>query len=441
MRLGLTLSVLRTARALQQLTRHGSRPALRRGAVVAAEPPARPRARAPRATGKLRQLPHAPKADELLRRAASRAAKVPRDAAEPNARRRAAKQAAARADAMGQAVSVPLRQVLDAHAPEALRRSLHPFEHATATLTAAQRTRTGARAPADVLADIAAVRLAVLAAACVVIKFHGAPPSTRRCPCDCVCSMTWKNLTHVLIFTQAAARDGAAAAKAAPTARDAATAPDAVLAAIERELAGRGRRALEELRGHQRALRRIPTVSLRAPTLVLVGAPNVGKSTLVRALSTGEPEVGNYAFTTRGVSLGHVYDGGALAGQVMDTPGLLDRDAAARNAMEDLTMATMDHLPSAVVFVCDLSGHAGERTSSPDAQLAVRDALRARFPRRPWIDVVSKADLYDAADAPPPPPDGALLVSVRQGRGLPELRAAVLDALAVVRRLTGGGGE
>ena len=32
MRLGLTLSVLRTARALQQLTRHGSRPALRRGA-------------------------------------------------------------------------------------------------------------------------------------------------------------------------------------------------------------------------------------------------------------------------------------------------------------------------------------------------------------------------------------------------------------------------
>ena len=192
MRLGLTLSVLRTARALQQLTRHGSRPALRRGAVVAAEPPARPRARAPRATGKLRQLPHAPKADELLRRAASRAAKVPRDAAEPNARRRAAKQAAARADAMGQAVSVPLRQVLDAHAPEALRRSLHPFEHATATLTAAQRTRTGARAPADVLADIAAVRLAVLAAACVVIKFHGAPPSTRRCPCGCV---RWRGRT------------------------------------------------------------------------------------------------------------------------------------------------------------------------------------------------------------------------------------------------------
>ena len=37
-----------------------------------------------RATGKLRRLPHAPKADVLLRRAVSRAAKVPRAAAEPN---------------------------------------------------------------------------------------------------------------------------------------------------------------------------------------------------------------------------------------------------------------------------------------------------------------------------------------------------------------------
>lgn len=35
----------------------------------------------------------------------------------------------------------------------------------------------------------------------------------------------------------------------------------------------------------------MPVVDLETPTLCLVGAPNVGKSSLVRILSTGKPEV------------------------------------------------------------------------------------------------------------------------------------------------------
>lgn len=35
----------------------------------------------------------------------------------------------------------------------------------------------------------------------------------------------------------------------------------------------------------------MPVVDLETPTLCLVGAPNVGKSSLVRVLSTGKPEV------------------------------------------------------------------------------------------------------------------------------------------------------
>ena len=35
----------------------------------------------------------------------------------------------------------------------------------------------------------------------------------------------------------------------------------------------------------------MPVVDLEMPTLCLVGAPNVGKSSLVRILSTGKPEV------------------------------------------------------------------------------------------------------------------------------------------------------
>ena len=47
-------------------------------------------------------------------------------------------------------------------------------------------------------------------------------------------------------------------------------------------------------------------MDLTSPPLALVGAPNVGKSSLVRTLSSGKPEVCNYPFTTRGISVGHI---------------------------------------------------------------------------------------------------------------------------------------
>jgi nucleolar GTP-binding protein len=174
-----------------------------------------------------------------------------------------------------------------------------------------------------------------------------------------------------------------------------------------------------------------------------------GKSSIVRAISSGTPEVNNYPFTTRGMTLGHVQvfwesdddvAKGHVAGvsipsekdlireklerrgvksrrmereddtstsltsrkafpisqlcQIMDSPGLLRReDGTKRNEMELLTLAAMSHLPTAVMFVMDLSGGAGDKCSSVEDQLILRREVRARFPRRPWIDVVSKVDL------------------------------------------------
>ena len=46
-------------------------------------------------------------------------------------------------------------------------------------------------------------------------------------------------------------------------------------------------------------------------------------------------------------------------GQVTDTPGLLARANAERNAMERLTLACLAHLPTRVLFVMDLTAECG----------------------------------------------------------------------------------
>ncbi|KAI3750555.1 hypothetical protein L2E82_21204 [Cichorium intybus] len=50
-------------------------------------------------------------------------------------------------------------------------------------------------------------------------------------------------------------------------------------------------KAIDELLQIAKTLRAMPVVDLEMPTPCLVGAPNVRKSSLVRLLSTGKPEI------------------------------------------------------------------------------------------------------------------------------------------------------
>ncbi|KZV57957.1 nucleolar GTP-binding protein 1 [Dorcoceras hygrometricum] len=148
-------------------------------------------------------------------------------------------------------------------------------------------------------------------------------------------------------------------------------------------------KAVDELLNIAKTLRAMPVVNLETPTLCLVGAPNVGKSSLVRLLSTGKPEVCNYPFTTRGILMGHI-NLSFQNFQVTDTPGLLRRLDEDRNNLEKLTLAVLTHLPTAVLYVHDLSGQCG---TSPSDQYAIYREIRERFSNHLWLDVVSKCDL------------------------------------------------
>lgn len=185
--------------------------------------------------------------------------------------------------------------------------------------------------------------------------------------------------------------------------------------------------ALFTLISTSQQLRRLPRPVPGDPILVLVGMPNVGKSSLVSATSTGTPEINDYPFTTRRLKMGHVIGRRGERYQVMDTPGVLARGSDERNAMEGLTLASVEYLPSAVVFVMDLSGTCGKQ-SAPLLQLQVREKIRAEFPTRAWLDVRSKADLPLAPEiSQEMVPDTCLSVSCLEGTNIPELRKLMAE--------------
>ncbi|HIF37235.1 MAG: GTP-binding protein [Methanobacteriota archaeon] len=162
--------------------------------------------------------------------------------------------------------------------------------------------------------------------------------------------------------------------------------------------------------------RNLPNVNTDQPVAVFAGAPNVGKSSLIRAISTGKPEVKSYPFTTKGVSLGHIkvkYD----IIQVMDTPGLLDRPDIDRNDMEKQGIAALDHLEPIIVFLTDLSETSGY---SIDTQKALHSELKARYSDYNWLDIYSKSDLDPEASLDY---SDAISVSVMDDTGVDTLKS------------------
>ena len=82
--------------------------------------------------------------------------------------------------------------------------------------------------------------------------------------------------------------------------------------------------SLEWLNESREVLKRLPTIDQVLPCVVICGAPNVGKSAFISALSSGNMEVNHYPFTTKQIHVGH-FTHRRLQYQLVDTPGLLDR--------------------------------------------------------------------------------------------------------------------
>ncbi|MFW9788044.1 MAG: NOG1 family protein [Candidatus Thorarchaeota archaeon] len=139
----------------------------------------------------------------------------------------------------------------------------------------------------------------------------------------------------------------------------------------------------------KKTLSKLPGISPNSPTIVCAGFPNVGKSTLVRAVSTAEPEIAYYPFTTKKVIIGHLrVDNHSV--QIVDTPGILDRPMAKRNEIEREAIAALKYLAHVIIFMIDPSETCGW---SFDQQLNLLTEVRKMFPLNPLLIVLNKVDI------------------------------------------------
>ncbi len=166
-------------------------------------------------------------------------------------------------------------------------------------------------------------------------------------------------------------------------------------AKARRAFMGRLRSILEDLDeclklvgAWQVEIAKLPSIDPYAPTIVIAGAPNVGKSSLLRAISRAKPEVRPYPFTTTNVIVGHL----ELAGQrvqAVDTPGLLDRPLSEKGLVERRAVAALKHLKGVTVFIFDPTTTCGFPL---DYQLAVYSSVKELLGGNPLIPVANKVD-------------------------------------------------
>lgn len=172
---------------------------------------------------------------------------------------------------------------------------------------------------------------------------------------------------------------------------------------------------LEFLSDARENLRQVPDIIVDNPTVVIAGAPNVGKSLLVGRISSAKPKIASYPFTTKGISVGHFMSNEKIF-QVIDTPGLLDREMEKRNEMEKKAILALRHLADVIVFVIDPTEDCGYDL---DSQLRILSDIKSRFPDITIIEVENKVDIMSLET-------DRIKISALNGLGMERLREEIV---------------
>ncbi|MGB9636105.1 MAG: NOG1 family protein [Thermoplasmata archaeon] len=169
---------------------------------------------------------------------------------------------------------------------------------------------------------------------------------------------------------------------------------------------------------------KIPQIDQSLPTVVIAGFPNVGKSTLVKKLSSAKPEIAPYPFTTKGLIIGHAMLN-LVKYQFIDTPGLLDRPLEEKNNIEKQTILALRHLADIILFLIDPTGYSG----TVEEQEKLLADLKREFKKAVFIVVETKADITRRKGR-------RLKVSAETGEGIEELIAEIVEKFKTSEKYT-----
>ena len=167
----------------------------------------------------------------------------------------------------------------------------------------------------------------------------------------------------------------------------------------------------------------------------LVGMPNAGKSTLLRAISAARPRVADYPFTTLEPSLG-VVELGYERFVVADIPGLIE----GAHAGVGLGLDFLRHVERTRVLVHLIDGARPDPLADMDAVNRELEEYGGGLEERDQIVAVNKVDLPEVQRRLPELREllasrgiAASFISAAEGEGTDELVRSMAEALAATR--------
>jgi small GTP-binding protein len=158
-------------------------------------------------------------------------------------------------------------------------------------------------------------------------------------------------------------------------------------------------------------------------TVVLVGPPSVGKSTLINQITSAHSPVGDFDFTTLTVIPGMLNYKGAHI-QVLDVPGLIG--GAAKGKGRGREVLSVIRNADLILLMVD--------NQKIDQLPALKKELQdAYIEDKPMIVVINKSDLLPQSQLKKLKKQKVVLISALKKQALNELKEAIFEALELIR--------